>query len=87
MDKIVAPVNNARRYYQMLENLMDLVNDSKVSNSVKDMVSGLGTILKSQPNIMSINHFLNHWLLRIDPENQPIVIKELLEVFHERWKT
>ncbi|MBK9353112.1 MAG: hypothetical protein IPN09_03785 [Bacteroidetes bacterium] len=86
LDKIVAPVNNARRYYQMLENLMDLVNDSKVSNSVKDMVSGLGTILKSQPNIMSINHFLNHWLLRIDPENQPIVIKELLEVFHERWK-
>lgn len=86
LDKIVSPVNNARKYYQMLENLLDLVNDSKVSNSVKDMVAGLSTILKSSPNIMSINHFLNHWLLRIDPENQPIVIKELLEVFHERWK-
>lgn len=86
IDKLVSPVNNARKYYQMLENLLNLVNDSKVSNSVKEMVSGLSTILKSQPNIMSINHFLNHWLLKIDPENQPIVIKELLEVFHERWK-
>ncbi|MBX7226612.1 MAG: hypothetical protein K1X55_11305 [Chitinophagales bacterium] len=86
IDKLVAPVANAKKYYQMLDNLLSLVNDSKVSTSVKEMAKGLSILLKSQPNIVSINHFINHWLLRIDPEDQPIVIKELLEVFHERWK-
>lgn len=86
IDKLVAPVTNAKKYYQMLDNLLNLVNDSKVSASVKEMAKGLSILLKSQPNIVSINHFINHWLLRIDPDDQPIVIKELLEVFHERWK-
>lgn len=50
------------------------------------MLQGLKTIITEKPNITSVNHFINHFLLQISPENQPIIIKELLEVFHERWK-
>jgi translation initiation factor 2B subunit (eIF-2B alpha/beta/delta family) len=69
-----------------LEGIVSLINDSKVSQSVRNMLRGLNLLLQSRPNITSINHFLNHFLLKIDPEDQPIVLKELLEVFHERWK-
>lgn len=69
-----------------VNNLVSLLSDNSVSKSVKEMISGLKTILTERPNITSINHYINHFLLKIDPENQPIVIKELLEVFHERWK-
>jgi len=53
---------------------------------VREMLTGLKTVITEKPNITSVNHYINHFLLKIDPENQPIVIKELLEVFHERWK-
>lgn len=69
-----------------VNNLISLISDNKVSNSVRDMLTGLRTVITEKPNITSINHYINHFLLKIDPENQPIVIKELLEVFHERWK-
>ncbi len=69
-----------------VNNLISLISDNKISNSVRDMLTGLRTVITEKPNITSINHYINHFLLKIDPENQPIVIKELLEVFHERWK-
>jgi translation initiation factor 2B subunit (eIF-2B alpha/beta/delta family) len=69
-----------------VNNLISLISDNKVSNSVREMLNGLRTVITEKPNITSINHYINHFLLKIDPENQPIVIKELLEVFHERWK-
>ncbi len=69
-----------------VNNLIGLMYDNKVSNSVREMITGLKTVITEKPNITSINHYINHFLLKIDPENQPIVIKELLEVFHERWK-
>ncbi|MEN9446722.1 MAG: hypothetical protein RJA25_11 [Bacteroidota bacterium] len=69
-----------------VNNLIQLISDNKVSNSVRDMLKGLKTVITEKPNITSINHYINHFLLKIDPEGQPIVIKELLEVFHERWK-
>lgn len=69
-----------------INNLISLLSDNKVSNSVREMIQGLRTVITEKPNITSVNHYINHFLLKIDPENQPIVIKELLEVFHERWK-
>lgn len=69
-----------------VNNLIQLISDNKVSNSVRDMLKGLKTVITEKPNITSINHYINHFLLKIDLEGQPIVIKELLEVFHERWK-
>ena len=69
-----------------VNNLIALMHDNKVSNSVREMITGLKTVITEKPNITSVNHYINHFLLKIDPENQPIVIKELLEVFHERWK-
>ncbi len=67
-------------------NLISLISDNKISNSVREMLKGLRTVISEKPNITSVNHYINHFLLKIDPENQPIVIKEMLEVFHERWK-
>jgi len=69
-----------------VNNLISLISDNKVSNSVREMLNGLRTVITEKPNITSVNHYINHFLLKIDPEGQPIVIKELLEVFHERWK-
>lgn len=69
-----------------VNNLTSLLSDNKLSNSVREMIQGLRTVITEKPNITSVNHYINHFLLKIDPENQPIVIKELLEVFHERWK-
>lgn len=69
-----------------VNNLISLISDNKISNSVREMLHGLRTVIAEKPNITSVNHYINHFLLKIDPENQPIVIKELLEVFHERWK-
>ena len=69
-----------------VNNLIALMYDNKVSNSVREMINGLKTVITEKPNITSVNHYINHFLLKIDPENQPIVLKELLEVFHERWK-
>ncbi len=69
-----------------VNNLFSLISDNKVSTSVREMIQGLRTVITEKPNITSVNHYINHFLLKIDPEGQPIVIKELLEVFHERWK-
>ncbi|MFN8259718.1 MAG: hypothetical protein U0X41_02140 [Chitinophagales bacterium] len=69
-----------------VNNLISLISDNKISNSVREMLDGLRTVITEKPNITSVNHYINHFLLKIDPEDQPIVIKELLEVFHERWK-
>ena len=74
------------RATKTVNNLIALISDNKVSNSVREMLQGLRTVISEKPNITSVNHYINHFLLKIDPENQPIVIKELLEVFHERWK-
>ncbi len=82
-------VESAKAFQNALKtvnNLIALISDNKISNSVRDMLTGLRTVILEKPNITSINHYINHFLLKIDPEGQPIVIKELLEVFHERWK-
>ncbi|HQV78980.1 MAG TPA: hypothetical protein PLJ42_11145 [Chitinophagales bacterium] len=82
-------VESARAFQNAIKtanNLISLISDNKISNSVREMLKGLRTVIMEKPNITSVNHYINHFLLKIDPENQPIVIKEMLEVFHERWK-
>lgn len=83
---IVESAKALQNAIKTVNNLISLLSDNKISNSVRDMLKGLRTVLLERPNITSINHYINHFLLKIDPEGQPIVIKELLEVFHERWK-
>lgn len=85
-NKLVDSVNAMQQAAKTTNSLISLISDSKVSQSVRDMLKGLRTILTEKPNIASVNHYINHFLLQIEPENQPIVIRELLEVFHERWK-
>ena len=85
-NKLVESVNSMQQAAKTTSSLISLISDNKVSSSVRDMLKGLRTIVTEKPNIASVNHFINHFLLQIDPENQPIVIKEMLEVFHERWK-
>ncbi|HZH68166.1 MAG TPA: hypothetical protein VFD65_03115 [Chitinophagales bacterium] len=79
-------VGSAKRTAQMLEKLLSLLQDNKISTSAKEMISNLKVLMTDQPNIASINHYINHFLLKLNPEDQPIVLKEILEVFHERWK-
>jgi len=86
IEQLKSPITQVKKTYNTIESLFTLLQDNKVSASVKEMIKGLGILVKDQPNITSINHFLNHFLLKIDAENQPIVIKELLEVYQERWK-
>lgn len=85
-NKLVESVQTLQSAAKTVNNLISLISDSKVSTSVREMLQGLRTVITEKPNITTINHYINHFLLKIDPENQPIVIKELLEVFHERWK-
>ena len=85
-NSLVGSVQTLQNTTKTVNNLISLISDNKVSNSVKEMLKGLRTVIVEKPNITSVNHYINHFLLRIDPENQPIVIKELLEVFQERWK-
>lgn len=85
-NKLVQPIQQAGKLAKTIDSLRQLVQDNKVSESVKDMIDGLMTLVKTRPNITGINHYFNHFLLRLDPENQPPVLKELLEVYHERWK-
>src|SRR3954462_10481496 len=85
-NKLVDSVQTLQNTTKTVNNLISLISDSKISNSVREMLKGLRTVIVEKPNISSVNHYINHFLLRIDPENQPIVIRELLEVFHERWK-
>ncbi|MDB5225834.1 MAG: Ribose 1,5-bisphosphate isomerase, partial [Bacteroidota bacterium] len=85
-NKLVDSVQTLQNTTKTVNNLISLISDNKVSNSVREMLKGLRTVIVEKPNISSVNHYINHFLLKIDPENQPIVIKELLEVFHERWK-
>jgi translation initiation factor 2B subunit (eIF-2B alpha/beta/delta family) len=85
-NKLVESVQTLQSASKTVNNLISLISDSKISNSVREMLKGLRTVIVEKPNIASVNHYINHFLLKIDPENQPIVIKELLEVFHERWK-
>src|SRR3954462_328317 len=85
-NKLVDSVQTLQNTTKTVNNLISLISDSKISNSVREMLKGLRTVIVEKPNISSVNHYINHFLLKIDPENQPIVIKELLEVFHERWK-
>jgi translation initiation factor 2B subunit (eIF-2B alpha/beta/delta family) len=83
---MVGSVQTLQSATKTINSLVSLISDSKISNSVREMLKGLRTVVVEKPNITAINHYINHFLLKIDPENQPIVIKELLEVFHERWK-
>lgn len=85
-NKIVENVKTMQQMAKTTSNLISLISDNKVSNSVKEMLKGLRDVIAEKPNITAVNHYINHFLLKLDPENQPIVIKELLEVFHERWK-
>lgn len=84
------PIVESAKAFQNAMNTVNklilLISDNKISASVREMLNGLRTVISEKPNITSVNHYINHFLLKIDPEGQPIVIKELLEVFHERWK-
>lgn len=84
--KIMEPVQRLNQVIQTIDALRSLLKDSKVSQSVKDRIQGLVTLTTTRPNLTGINHYFNHFLLRMDPENQPPVLRELLEVYHERWK-
>lgn len=86
LDNIKGQVTNARKTAQTIESLLSLLQDNKLSSSVREMITNLKTLIIDQPNIVTINHYINHFLLKLNPENQPIVLKELLEVFQERWK-
>ncbi|MCO5248787.1 MAG: hypothetical protein M9887_07570 [Chitinophagales bacterium] len=86
LSNIKGQITNVRNTAQTIEKLLSLLQDNKISASVKEMLNNLKIVMVDQPNIVSINHFINHFLLKLNPENQPIILKELLEVFHERWK-
>jgi translation initiation factor 2B subunit (eIF-2B alpha/beta/delta family) len=86
LNNISGSITQVKKTASTIESLMSLLQDNKVSTSVREMIKGLGILIKDQPNLTSINHFLNHFLLKLDPENQPIVLKELLEVYQDRWK-
>lgn len=79
-------VASVKKTAQMVEALMTMLQDNKISASAREMLNGLSVLIKDQPNIVAINHFINHFLLKLNPEDQPIVLRELLEVFHDRWK-
>jgi translation initiation factor 2B subunit (eIF-2B alpha/beta/delta family) len=86
LTNIKEQVSTTKNTFQIIEGLLGLLQDNKIPSSAKEMLMNLKTLVIDQPNIVSINHFINHFLLRTNPENLPIVLKELLEVFHERWK-
>jgi translation initiation factor 2B subunit (eIF-2B alpha/beta/delta family) len=86
LENIKGQVTSARKTMQIIEALFSLLQDNKISASAREMINNLKTLIIDQPNIVTINHYINHFLLKLNPENQPIVLKELLEVFHERWK-
>lgn len=86
LTSIKEQVSTTKNTFQIIEGLLGLLQDNKIPSSAKEMLVNLKTLVIDQPNIVSINHFINHFLLRTNPENLPIVLKELLEVFHERWK-
>jgi translation initiation factor 2B subunit (eIF-2B alpha/beta/delta family) len=86
LENIKGQVTSARKTAQIIESLLSLLQDNKISSSVREMITNLRTLIIDQPNIVTVNHYINHFLLKLNPENQPIVLKELLEVFHERWK-
>ncbi len=85
-NKLMEPIQRINQMAKTVDSFRSLLKDNKVSQSVKDMINGLMTLIKTKPNINGINHYFNHLLLKLDPENQPPVLKELLEVYHERWK-
>jgi len=39
-----------------VNNLIALMYDNKVSNSVREMLTGLKTVITEKPNITSVNH-------------------------------
>ena len=86
VNKIMEPVKNINQLAKTIESLTRLVKENKVSTSVQEMINGLMILVKNRPNVTSINHYFNHFLLQLDPENQPPVLKELLEVYHDRWR-
>ncbi len=85
-NKLMEPIHKINQMAKTVESLRSLLSDNKVSESAKDLINGLVTLVKTKPNINGINHYFNHLLLKLDPDNQPPVLKELLEVYHERWK-
>jgi hypothetical protein len=85
-NKLMEPIQRINQMAKTVESLRLLLKDNKVSESVKDLIDGLITLVKTKPNINGINHYFNHLLLKLDPDNQPPVLKELLEVYQERWK-
>lgn len=86
INNIKEQVSSTKKTAQTIESLLNLLQDNKISSSVKDMLNNLKVVMVDKPNIVSINHYVNHFLLKLNPENQPIILKEILEVFHERWK-
>jgi hypothetical protein len=47
-----------------VNNLISLISDNKISNSVREMLHGLRTVIMEKPNITSVNHYINHFLLK-----------------------
>ncbi|MCZ2394333.1 MAG: hypothetical protein LC105_10775 [Chitinophagales bacterium] len=86
LSNIKGQVSTIKNTAKLIESLLSLLQDNKISASSREMLNNLKVVLIDKPNIVSINHFINHFVLKLNPENQPIVLKEILEVFHERWK-
>ncbi len=86
VNKIVEPVNQLNKLVKTLDSLRSLLTDNRVSQTVKEQIRVLMSLIKTRPNISSINHYINHFLLQLDTENQLPVLKELLEVYQDRWK-
>ncbi|MCO5231060.1 MAG: hypothetical protein M9958_07875 [Chitinophagales bacterium] len=86
LSNIKGQVTSIKNTAKLIESLLSLLQDNKISASAREMLNNLKVVIVDKPNIVSINHFINHFVLKLNPENQPIVLKEILEVFHERWK-
>lgn len=85
-NKLLEPVNRINRIARTIDSLNGLLKDAGVPPAVKERINGLMSLVTTRPTIAGINHYFNHFLLGLEPENQPPVIRELLEVYHDRWK-
>lgn len=86
VDKIMEPVTQLAKMIKMVESFRSLLTDNSVSEIIKRRIDGLMMLVTNKPSIAGINHYFNHFLLQLEPENQIPIFKELLEVYQERWK-
>lgn len=86
VDKLMEPVSQLAKMIKLVESFRSLLTDNSVSETIKKRIGGLMMLVKNKPSIAGINHYFNHFLLQLEPENQIPIFKEILEVYQERWK-